>query len=147
MRRGSMGWKRRATVWGLWMVLPLWVACGGTANEDATPSQANAPQEEPAPGSSEESAEGSGDGGREEQRAQIPKGPPVDGFKQYMPRGGIPALFDPQFVTADLAKVPDEAWVLGFRLERQSYAYDLNTLNYHEVVNHRIGDKPVAAVW
>lgn len=74
-------------------------------------------------------------------------GPPIDGFVQLMERGAIPALVDPEFVSAEEAEIPEDAWVLGFVLGGEAYAYDLNILNHHEVVNHRIGDTPVAAVW
>jgi len=75
------------------------------------------------------------------------EGPPVDGYQQLMERGAIPALVDPEFVSAEEAEIPDDAWVLGFVFGGEAYAYDLNILNHHEVVNHRIGDTPVAAVW
>ncbi len=69
------------------------------------------------------------------------------GVEQILPRGGIPAIFAPQFVTAEEADIPDEAWVLGAAAEGQAKAYSLNLLNHHEVVNDRLGDRPVAAVW
>jgi hypothetical protein len=28
-----------------------------------------------------------------------------------------------------------------------AYAYDLNLLNAHEIVNLTVGDQPIAAVW
>lgn len=77
----------------------------------------------------------------------VEEAPPIDGYQQILKRGGIPALVDPDFVSADEAEIPDDAWVLGFVFEGEAYAYDLNLLNHHEVVNHRIGDTPVAAVW
>jgi len=75
------------------------------------------------------------------------EGPPIDGYQQLMERGAIPALVDPDFVPAAEAEIPEDAWVLGFVHGGEAYAYDLNILNHHEVVNHRIGDTPVAAVW
>lgn len=79
---------------------------------------------------------------------EVPEGPPIEGFQQLLPRGGIPALVDPEFVPAAEAELPDDAWVLGFvAADGRSYAYDLNLLNRHEVVNHRAGDQPIAAVW
>ncbi len=38
-------------------------------------------------------------------------------------------------------------WVLGVVLEGQARAYSLNLLNRHEVINDRIADQPIAAVW
>jgi hypothetical protein len=64
-----------------------------------------------------------------------------------MARGRIPAVDDPQFVSAAAAKLPPEAWVLGVVVEGQARAYSLNLLNAHEVVNDRFGDRPVAVIW
>ncbi len=71
----------------------------------------------------------------------------VEGFQQILPRGKIAALVNPKFVPAASADLPDTAWILGFEHEGHAFAYDLNLLNSHEVVNHRVGDLPVAAVW
>lgn len=73
--------------------------------------------------------------------------PTVDGFQQLLPRGAIAALVDPSFVAATAASVPDDAWVLGFARDGEAFAYDLNLLNSHEVVNHTLGTLPIAAVW
>jgi hypothetical protein len=78
--------------------------------------------------------------------------PPVDpdappGFKQMIPRGRIAAVDEPQFVTALEAEIADDAWVLGVAIDGVARAYSLNLLNHHEVVNDRIGDKAIAAVW
>ena len=75
------------------------------------------------------------------------KGIPVEGFQQLMPRGGIPALVDPVFVSAEEAELPDDAWVLGFERDGEAFAYDLNLLNRHEVVNHGTEATKFAAVW
>ena len=64
-----------------------------------------------------------------------------------LPRGAIPAVFDPVFVPADSAVIPDDAWVLGVEINGVAHAYSLNLLNHHEIVNDRFGDRPVAAVW
>lgn len=72
---------------------------------------------------------------------------PPPGVEQLLPRGGIPAIFEPQFVAAKDAKIPVDAWVLGVAIEGEARAYSLNLLNRHEVVNDRFGDLPVAAVW
>lgn len=69
------------------------------------------------------------------------------GVEQLLPRGGIPAVFEPKFVTAAEARISDDAWVLGISLNGVAKAYSLNLLNRHEVINDRFGDLPVAAVW
>ena len=43
--------------------------------------------------------------------AALAETPP--GVEQILPRGGIPAVFAPEFVPAERAKIPDDAWVLG----------------------------------
>jgi hypothetical protein len=69
------------------------------------------------------------------------------GVEQILPRGGIAAITNPQFVGADGAEISGDAWVLGVVVNGQARAYSLNLLNRHEVVNDRIGDTPFAAVW
>ena len=72
---------------------------------------------------------------------------PPPGVEQLLPRGGIPAVFDPAFVPAGEAEIPDDAWVLGVEIDGEAHAYSLNLLNHHEIVNDRFGEHPVAAVW
>ena len=68
-------------------------------------------------------------------------------FQQILPRGRIASIDSPRFVSAEKAKLPPEAWVLGVFIEGEARAYSLNLLNQHEIVNDRIGDKAFAAVW
>ena len=85
--------------------------------------------------------------GADEEKSPKLEGIPIEGFQQLMPRGGIPALVDPEFVSAEEAVMPDEAWVLGFERDGEAFAYDLNLLNRHEVVNHGTEATKFAAVW
>ena len=70
-----------------------------------------------------------------------------DAFRQLLPRGEIPAVDDPTFVTAGEAQLPHDAWVLGIELHGRAHAYSLNLLNAHEIVNDSIGETNFAAVW
>jgi len=70
-----------------------------------------------------------------------------DGVQMLMKRGGIPAIFDPTFVSGDEADIPDSAWVLGVSIGGEARAYSLNLLNGHEIVNDVVGGHPIAAVW
>ncbi len=70
-----------------------------------------------------------------------------EGVQILLPRGGIPAVFEPRFVSAEEADISDDAWVLGVVINGEAHAYSLNLLNSHEVVNDMFGDVPVAAVW
>ncbi|MCP4203167.1 MAG: DUF3179 domain-containing protein [bacterium] len=72
---------------------------------------------------------------------------PPAGVEQILPRGGIPAVFEPDYVPAAQAEIPDDAWVLGVAIDGQARAYSLNLLNSHEIVNDRIGETNFAAVW
>ena len=69
------------------------------------------------------------------------------GVEQLLPRGAIPAILEPEFVTAESASIPTEAWVLGVEIDGIAHAYSLNLLNSYEVVNDRIAGTPFAAVW
>ena len=69
------------------------------------------------------------------------------GVEQILPRGRIPAVDDPQFVSAGEADIPEDAWVFGVEIEGQPKAYSLNLLNRHEVVNDASGGTEFAAVW
>ena len=72
---------------------------------------------------------------------------PPPGVEQLLPRGRIAAVFEPRFVPAPEAELPDDAWILGVAVEGEAKAYSLNLLNRHEVVNDRSGDTAYAAVW
>lgn len=72
---------------------------------------------------------------------------PPQGVEQIIPRGQIAAVFEPEFVTAAEAEIDPEAWILGVVIEGEARAYSLNLLNQHEIVNDRIGQQPIAAVW
>lgn len=87
-----------------------------------------------------------------DERPALPEPPAAlaaQGFEQLLPRGKIAALVDPEFVAAKAAEIPDTAWILGYvdSTSGEAYAYDLNILNAHEIVNHRAGEHSIAAVW
>ena len=72
----------------------------------------------------------------------------MEGFKTLLQRGEIPAIRKPHFVKADEAKdLADNAWVIGVSYQGQAKAYSINLLNQHEIVNDKIGDKPIATTW
>ncbi len=70
-----------------------------------------------------------------------------DGVQILLPRGGIPAIFEPEFVPASESTLPDDEWIFGVVYEGEARAYSLTLLNHHEIVNDRIGGRPLAAVW
>ncbi|MBW3597278.1 MAG: DUF3179 domain-containing protein [Planctomycetes bacterium] len=69
----------------------------------------------------------------------LPGGPPKD---------GIPALTDPIMIDAAAAEHlrPDDR-VIGYVEGDAARAYPLKILNYHEIVNDRVGDRPVAITY
>lgn len=71
----------------------------------------------------------------------------LDGFKQLLKKGDIPAIFKPVFVNPAQAKLPDDAWIIGVYDQGHAKAYSINLLNQHEIVNDFIGDKPIATTW
>lgn len=74
---------------------------------------------------------------------------PWQAIEQGCPRRDcIPAIDSPQFVAADAATfLDDDDLVMGITRAGISRAYPTRILNYHEIVNDRIGDLPVAVTW
>lgn len=79
--------------------------------------------------------------------AAAPAQEPPAGFQRFFPRGHIPTLDAPQYVPAKEAEVPPDAWVLGVVVDGRALAYELNLLTRNEVINDRVGDRPVAIVY
>ncbi|MCP4167697.1 MAG: DUF3179 domain-containing protein [Chloroflexi bacterium] len=66
-----------------------------------------------------------------------------------LPRDAIPAIFDPQFLSADEADqeyTPTEL-VLGVEIDGEARAYSIPFLSSHEIVNDTVGGVPIAATW
>jgi len=64
------------------------------------------------------------------------------------PKDGIPAILDPQFIPAqEAAFLEDTDEVIGVVQEGVAKAYPLRILTWHEVVNDRLADKPVAVTY
>lgn len=64
------------------------------------------------------------------------------------PKDGIPALTDPPLLRRrDATYLNDAERVAGVSLGEESRAYPLKILNYHEIVNDKLGDIPVAVTY
>ncbi len=63
------------------------------------------------------------------------------------PRDGIPALNDPRFVRPRDARLAAGDRVLGLRHRGVTRAYPIRILNWHEIVNDRLGGDPVAVTY
>jgi hypothetical protein len=65
------------------------------------------------------------------------------------PKDGIPALFNPKYLTAKEANKllkPDER-VLGLSIKGVSRAYPIRIMSWHELVNDEIGGIPYLVSW
>ena len=63
------------------------------------------------------------------------------------PKDGIPAIDRPKFVAASQARLADGDRVLGVALNGIARAYPVRILNWHEVVNDRVGDRAIAVTY
>ena len=65
------------------------------------------------------------------------------------PRDGIPALFDPEYITAGEADglLDAEEQVLGLVLNGVARAYPIRILSWHELVNDDIEGTPYLVSW
>ncbi len=63
------------------------------------------------------------------------------------PKDGIPAIDRPKFVDAAAAGLRADDRVLGLVHNGVAKAYPVRILNWHEVVNDRFGDAPVAVTY
>jgi len=68
---------------------------------------------------------------------------------QGAPRDGILPLVDPKFVSAAEARrfLSDNDEVLGVVEKGKAKAYPIKILTQHEVVNDRVGGRPVAVTY
>ena len=64
-------------------------------------------------------------------------------------KDAIPAILDPQFITAAEAasEMEPSERVIGVSIDGEHRAYPLNLLSRHEIVNDTVGGKPVAVTW
>ncbi len=98
----------------------------------------------------------------EPERRTIPAGPglkPFDVTRHLIPlneirgggppRDGIPALLNPEMVSAAEANrwLSKNDRVLGVFLNGEARAYPIRILNWHELVNDEIGGEPILVSW
>ena len=70
-----------------------------------------------------------------------------DEIRTLLPFDAIPAITDPQFVSANAAKLDPDAPVIGVTFNEESRAYSLYLLNGHEIVNDVVGGQKIATTW
>jgi hypothetical protein len=74
--------------------------------------------------------------------------PPDEVHQGGPPRDGIPAIDRPEFLPvarADHMRPWDE--VLGLVVDGRAKAYPVGIMNWHEIVNDRFGDRPIAVTY
>ena len=66
-----------------------------------------------------------------------------------LPRDGIPAIFDPEFLTVEEAgeEYEDDELVLGVEINGEARAYSIPHLSSREIVNDTVGGRHIAATW
>ncbi|MEO5698942.1 MAG: DUF3179 domain-containing protein, partial [Casimicrobiaceae bacterium] len=62
-------------------------------------------------------------------------------------KDGIPAIDHPRFVPGDAAKLAPGDRILGVVRSGIAKAYPVRILNWHEIVNDRFGDEPIAVTY
>ena len=70
-----------------------------------------------------------------------------EGFVQIIPRGALMSVDNPDYVSAEDAKIGEDSFVLGLVIDGEALAYSLNLLNEHEVINDSVGETNFACVW
>ena len=66
-----------------------------------------------------------------------------------LPRDAIPAIFEPEFLTAEEAdsEYDDNEFVIGVEIDGEARAYSVPYLSSREIVNDTVGGKPIAVTW
>ena len=66
-----------------------------------------------------------------------------------LPFDAIPAILEPEFVSAEEAdaELEPQSLVMGLSIDGDHRAYSIPTLSSHEIVNDTVGGKPVAVTW
>lgn len=70
-----------------------------------------------------------------------------DAIRTLLPFDAIPAITDPQFVSANAAQLNPDAPITGVTFNGESRAYSLYLLNGHEIVNDVVGGQKIATTW
>ena len=64
------------------------------------------------------------------------------------PKDGIPAITDPEIVTAESASfLTAQSRVIGTTIGKDSRAWPIAVLNYHEIINDTLGGIPIAVTY
>ena len=70
-----------------------------------------------------------------------------DRILTVLPYDAIPAILNPEFVSASEAKLAADSPVIGVDFNGESRAYSIHLLNGHEIVNDEVGGVKIATTW
>ncbi len=73
--------------------------------------------------------------------------PLPEGFRQLLPRDGIPPIYDPTFVSSNESPWAAGTEVIGVTINGESKAYPVSFLNGRELVIDELGGEPILVSW
>lgn len=73
--------------------------------------------------------------------------PLPEGFRQLLPRDGIPPIYDPTFVASNESPWAAGTEVIGVTINGESKAYPVSFLNGRELVVDELGGEPILVSW
>ena len=131
-----------------WVLMFGVAACSPRGDQEPVSGGDEAPEIPGSPGSDAESSEG--------QKSQ--ENPPESrGSRNYddldivtlLPRDGIPAIDNPQFLSAEEAdeEYAPEELVIGVNFDGDARAYSIPFLSGREIVNDTVGGRKIAVTW
>ncbi len=122
------------------------VGCAG-AGETDVPTSTTAPTAAPVPTSTPVASTPSPTVAPTETAASDGIGP--EDIIAILPMDAIPAILDPQFLSAASAEDQMESaeQVIGVSINGDNRAYSINMLSSHEIVNDMVGGEAIAVTW
>jgi hypothetical protein len=66
-----------------------------------------------------------------------------------LPRDGIPAIYDPSFLSVEEADewYDDGELIIGVEIDGDARAYSIPLLSGHEIVNDTVAGRKIAVTW
>jgi Protein of unknown function (DUF3179) len=138
----------RGRLIGLLLLLMVLAACSPSGETAVSSSINQADSVADSPTSAASVVESSGSSAAQPERF------PAEKYADYemvtlLPRDGIPAIDNPQFLTVSEANEyydPDEL-VIGVEINGDARAYSVPLLSNHEIVNDTVGGEIIAVTW
>ena len=70
-----------------------------------------------------------------------------DFFIPLLPFDGIRPIYDPLFVTADIAPYHADELIIGIAIGTEAIAYSISVLRQREMVNDEVAGIPILVTW